>query len=137
MQLSVTLGGSHPYSLLLTYALLQTVEVTVDRMHELDGLSAAHLKIPPYSACCTDATKLADASKLQSGYFLLFFLVANRVQYVELPRLLLFSCVFRLFATSARNSHFLLFPSSAALGRAGLEAHGRAGLGGAAAQRLR
>ena len=31
-------------------------------------------------------------------------------------------------ATSARNSLFLLFPSSAALGRAGLEAHGRAGL---------
>ena len=56
------------------HALLQTVEVTVDRMHELDGLSAAHLKIPPYSACCTDATKLADASKLQSGYILLYFL---------------------------------------------------------------
>ena len=46
------------------HALLQTVEVTVDRMHELDGLSAAHLKIPPYSACCGNAIKLADASKL-------------------------------------------------------------------------
>ena len=47
---------------------------TAVECNELDGLSAAHLKIPPYSACCTDATKLADASKLQSGYFLLYFL---------------------------------------------------------------
>ena len=49
------------------------------RMHELDlGLSAAHIsRFLLTLACCTDATKLADASKLQSGYFLYIVLCSQ------------------------------------------------------------
>ena len=46
-------------------------------------------------------------------------------------RFSLFSCVFRLFCYDLRQlvTHFfLLYSTSAALGHAGLEAHGRAGL---------
>ena len=87
-------------------------------------VSVSLFKIPSYFACCTDVTKLADASTVQRGFFLLYFFSANRVQYCELPILLLFLAC----DVSSYNSLFLLFSSSAVLGRAGLEAYGRAGL---------